>query len=107
MVRQAILAPSSHNTPCWGFQIAEKSISIAPDLERRGPIVDPDDDHVYVSLGCAAGNSPLPRWLGTRMMNLFSSPASENQTYARQFRCSAAIAVFVSERNVPINGEAA
>ncbi|MEO7855318.1 MAG: Tat pathway signal protein [Rubrivivax sp.] len=56
LVRQATLAPSSHNTQCWRFQIAEKSISIAPDLTRRCPAVDPDDHHLYVSLGCAAEN---------------------------------------------------
>ncbi|MEO8805251.1 MAG: Tat pathway signal protein, partial [Burkholderiaceae bacterium] len=56
LVRQATLAPSSHNTQCWRFQIAEQSISIAPDLKRRCPVVDPDDHHVFVSLGCAAEN---------------------------------------------------
>lgn len=53
LVRQAPLAPSSHNTQCWRFRIAEKSIAIAPDLSRRCPAVDPDDHHVFVSLGCA------------------------------------------------------
>ena len=56
LVRQAILAPSSHNTQCWRFQIAEKSISIGPDPARRCPVVDPDDHHLFVSLGCAAEN---------------------------------------------------
>jgi hypothetical protein len=31
-------------------------VTIAPDFSRRTPIVDPDDHHVYVSLGCAAEN---------------------------------------------------
>ena len=56
LVRQAILAPSSHNTQCWRFKIARQSISIAPDLTRRCPVVDPDDHHVFVSLGCATEN---------------------------------------------------
>jgi len=56
LVRQAVLAPSSHNTQCWRFQIDEKSISIAPDLTRRCPAVDPDDHHLFVSLGCATEN---------------------------------------------------
>lgn len=56
LVRHAVLAPSSHNTQCWRFQIAEKMISIAPDLARRCPAVDPDDHHLFVSLGCAAEN---------------------------------------------------
>jgi len=56
LVRQATLAPSSHNTQCWRFRIAEKSITIAPDLSRRCPAVDPDDHHLFVSLGCATEN---------------------------------------------------
>ena len=56
LVRYATLAPSSHNTQCWRFQIHEKWISITPDLSRRCPAVDPDDHHVFVSLGCATEN---------------------------------------------------
>ena len=56
LVRYATLAPSSHNTQCWKFALADQSISIFPDLTRRCPAVDPDDHHLYVSLGCAAEN---------------------------------------------------
>jgi hypothetical protein len=58
LVRHATLAPSSHNTQCWKFALdsAGRSISILPDLARRCPAVDPDDHHVFVSLGCAAEN---------------------------------------------------
>lgn len=56
LVRYATLAPSSHNTQCWTFRLNDRSIVIAPDLSRRCPVVDPDDHHLYVSLGCAAEN---------------------------------------------------
>lgn len=56
LVRHATLAPSSHNTQCWLFRLQEKAIVIAPDLSRRCPIVDPDDHHLHVSLGCAIEN---------------------------------------------------
>ena len=56
LVRYATLAPSSHNTQCWKFALDGQSISILPDLSRRCPVVDPDDHHLYVSLGCAAEN---------------------------------------------------
>ncbi len=58
LVRCATLAPSSHNTQCWKFAlgIPGQSISILPDLARRCPAVDPDDHHVFVSLGCATEN---------------------------------------------------
>ncbi len=56
LVRYATLAPSSHNTQCWKFRIENASISILPDLSRRCPAVDPDDHHLFVSLGCSAEN---------------------------------------------------
>jgi len=56
LVRYATLAPSSHNTQCWRFHVQDRLISIVPDLARRCPAVDPDDHHLYVSLGCATEN---------------------------------------------------
>jgi hypothetical protein len=56
LVRYAALAPSSHNTQCWKFRMEENAISILPDLTRRCPVVDPDDHHLYASLGCATEN---------------------------------------------------
>jgi hypothetical protein len=56
LVRYATLAPSSHNTQCWKFAVENDAITILPDLSRRCPAVDPDDHHLFVSLGCAAEN---------------------------------------------------
>ncbi|MEO7996098.1 MAG: Tat pathway signal protein [Gemmatimonadaceae bacterium] len=56
LVRYATLAPSSHNTQCWKFRIEGDAISVVPDFARRCPAVDPDDHHLFVSLGCAAEN---------------------------------------------------
>ena len=56
LVRYATLAASNHNTQPWKFQISEKSISIFPDFTRRSPAVDPDDHHLFSSLGCAVEN---------------------------------------------------
>lgn len=59
VVRYATLAANSHNTQPWRFQLEEHAIEIRPDLQRRTPVVDPDDHHLYVSLGCAAANLML------------------------------------------------
>lgn len=56
IIRYATLAPSGHNTQPWRFRIDKQSIAILPDLSRRTPVVDPDDHHLFVSLGCAAEN---------------------------------------------------
>lgn len=56
LVRYATLAASSHNTQPWKFRLEQGCIHIFPDLSRRCPAVDPDDHHLYASLGCAAEN---------------------------------------------------
>lgn len=56
IVRLATLAASSHNTQPWKFWIGQDSITIYPDFSRRCPVVDPDDSHLFKSLGCAAEN---------------------------------------------------
>lgn len=54
LIRVACLAPSSHNTQCWRFVAGRDRVMILPDFDRRCPVVDPDDHHLWVSLGCAA-----------------------------------------------------
>lgn len=56
LVGYATLAPSSHNTQCWKFAIEEQAIVLMPNLARRCPAVDPDNHHLFVSLGCATEN---------------------------------------------------
>jgi len=59
LVRCATLAPNGHNTQPWKFELSPDAISIRPDLSRRTPVVDPDDHHLWVSLGCATENLVL------------------------------------------------
>jgi hypothetical protein len=76
LVRYATLAPSSHNTQCWKFHLEDRSISIRPDLSRRCPAVDPDDHHLFVSIGCATENlvqASLANGLSGRVV--FDDPA--------------------------------
>jgi hypothetical protein len=56
LVRCATLAANGHNTQPWKFGLSPDRISIRPDFSRRTPAVDPDDHHVWVSLGCATEN---------------------------------------------------
>ncbi len=56
LVAAATLAANSHNTQPWHFRIEDRRIAILPDTVRRCPVVDPDDHHLYASLGCAAEN---------------------------------------------------
>ena len=50
------MAPSGHNTQPWKFRPGTDRVDILPDFSRRTPVVDPDDHHLFVSLGCAAEN---------------------------------------------------
>lgn len=55
-IRYATLAANGHNTQPWRFKIGAERVAIAPDFTRRTKVVDPDDHHLFVSLGCAAEN---------------------------------------------------
>lgn len=59
LVRYATLAANAHNTQAWRFHTGDGRVEIRPDLSRRTPVVDPDDHHLFVSLGCAAENLAL------------------------------------------------
>lgn len=56
LIRLATLAANGHNAQPWKFRIDDGSVKILPDLARRTQVVDPDDHHLYISLGCAAEN---------------------------------------------------
>ena len=56
LVRYATLAANSHNTQPWQFQFSGRSILVLPDPGRRLPAVDPDDHHLFASLGGAVEN---------------------------------------------------
>ncbi len=59
LIRLATLAASSHNSQPWRFRIARDRITILPDYARRCRVVDPQDSHLFKSLGCAAENLAL------------------------------------------------
>src|ERR1700738_4703012 len=59
LVRCATLAANGHNTQPWKFGSSPDTISIRSDLSRRTPVVDPDEHHLWVSLGCATENLVL------------------------------------------------
>ena len=59
LIRFATLAANGHNTQPWRFRIGPQGADILPDLTRRTPVVDPDDHHLFASLGCAAENLML------------------------------------------------
>ena len=56
LIRYATLAPNGHNTQPWMFRESANRIELLPDFTRRTPVVDPDDHHLFASLGCAAEN---------------------------------------------------
>lgn len=56
LLSYAVLAPSSHNTQPWRFQINENSVSLYADRTRALPANDPDDRELTISCGCALMN---------------------------------------------------
>lgn len=79
LVRYATLAANSHNTQPWRFSAAENAVTILPDFTRRTPVVDPDDHHLFVSLGCAAENLSIAAEARGRRATIGFDPAGDGR----------------------------
>jgi len=56
LLRYAVLAPSTHNTQPWRFNITEEGIEVFGDYRRRMPVVDPGNRELLMSVGGAVFN---------------------------------------------------
>ena len=77
LIRYATLAANGHSTQPWLFRPDDDGITILPDLQWRNPVVDPDDHHLYVSLGCAAENLALAAGAAGRAGAMEFDPAGD------------------------------
>lgn len=82
-VRFATLAPNAHNTQPWKFKLGDRHVDILPDLSRRTPVVDPDDHHVIVTLGCAADNLLLAAHASGRSGEISADGDTADETVIR------------------------
>ena len=53
LLNYAILAPSSHNSQPWKFNVSDDEISLYADRSRWLSVADADKREVYISLGAA------------------------------------------------------
>jgi hypothetical protein len=56
LLNYAILAPSSHNTQPWKFNISGNEIEVFSDKTRWLTVADADQREFYISIGCAMEN---------------------------------------------------
>lgn len=88
LVRYGTLAANSHNSQPWRFIVAADSIDLRPDFDRRLPAVDPDNHHLFASLGCAVENivqaapafglAAAPRWEDGGFLRIALTPGQRN-----------------------------
>lgn len=76
LIRHATLAANGHNAQPWQFRPREDGVDILADLTRRTPVVDPDDHHLFISLGCAAENFALASGATNRPGRIDFDPAA-------------------------------
>jgi hypothetical protein len=74
VIRYATLAANSHNTQPWRFRIGPDAIDVEPDFSRQTPAVDPDDHHLFVSLGCACENLAIAAATTGRLGEIVVAP---------------------------------
>ncbi|MDP1866635.1 Tat pathway signal protein [Bradyrhizobium sp.] len=83
IVRAGTLGANSHNTQPWRFTVSTGLITIRPDFDRRCPAVDPDDHHLFATLGCAVENMvQAATALGFRTEVMVDSANQERVTVA-------------------------
>lgn len=73
LLDQAILAPSSHNTQPWIFELDVDRICLHADRTRALPANDPNDRELMISCGCALLNlraAAAAQGLGTSVTTL-------------------------------------
>jgi hypothetical protein len=56
LVHYARLSANNHNVQPWHFKRTDTGLLIQPDMSRATPVVDPDNHHLFASLGCACEN---------------------------------------------------
>ncbi|MGB7570560.1 MAG: nitroreductase family protein [Methanothrix sp.] len=56
LLNYAILAPSSHNSQPWKFNVSDEGIQVFADQSRWLSVADPDKREMYISLGAALEN---------------------------------------------------
>lgn len=56
LLQYAILAPSSHNSQPWQFQVSDNEVRVSADESRWLDAADPNKRELYISLGCAVEN---------------------------------------------------
>jgi len=56
LLNYAILAPSSHNSQPWKFNVSEGEIQVFADKSRWLKVADTDRREQYISIGCALEN---------------------------------------------------
>ena len=56
LIKFAVLAPSSHNSQPWSFEVSGGQIILSPDFSRALPASDTNHRQLYISLGCALQN---------------------------------------------------
>jgi len=55
-VQYGVLAPSTHNTQPWRFEVDNNVLRITPDHARSLPQADPTTRNLFVSIGACIEN---------------------------------------------------
>ncbi|MBD3310955.1 MAG: hypothetical protein GF349_00470 [Candidatus Magasanikbacteria bacterium] len=56
LIKFAVLAPSTHNSQPWLFKIEKNRIEIRKNPSQTLDVADPNDNLMYISIGCALEN---------------------------------------------------
>mgnify|MGYP001613513513 CR=1 FL=1 len=88
LLKFAVLAPSSHNSQPWRFEIGPSHIAIFPEFKRSLPQSDTNHRQLYISLGCALENILIAAYYFGFQTEVIYFPDGENEACAIRVQCA-------------------
>jgi nitroreductase len=90
----AVLAPSSHNSQPWCFEIPENTINVFLEPSRRLVHSDKNDRQAYISLGCAITNIVIAADYYGLPSTVILLPDKQNSNLAAQISFTGSVTNF-------------
>lgn len=101
-IQAGILAPNTHNTQPWLFNVSGNHLQIFPNLEYRLAQADPHNKMLYISLGCCIANIESAANYGKLSISIQSNPNAIRIDFKRDESASssalAKVCPFITQR---------
>lgn len=100
LLQYAVLAPSSHNTQPWKFEIENQSIRLFADTSRALPVSDCYNRGLVISCGAALGNLEVAANYFGLTCNIETQPDDRNHSHLATIKLSQGHQITINDRRL-------